>query len=128
MVEVYATEEKVYIQGTKGCIARLCIFSAEFYTEHCSFEEFQEETKLLGFSVREKHRPKWAQRKRLVMETINTNEIWIEFQEKCAWYYKSRRGANICTKGEGHTFTCSKELCERITFTCSKELCERIKK
>jgi hypothetical protein len=68
MINVYSTREKVYIEGLKGCIARLCILSAEFYIdpehidlfENCSFEKFQEEAKRRGFAVEEKHRPQWA--------------------------------------------------------------------
>lgn len=55
-----------------------------------------------------------------IMETINTNETWIEFQEKCTWH-RTCRGENICTKGEKCAFN------EKGAFTCSKELCERIK-
>ena len=68
MINVYSTQEKVYIGGPKGCIARLCALSAEFYInpehpeffENCSFEKFQEEAKRHGYTVEEKHRPQWA--------------------------------------------------------------------
>jgi hypothetical protein len=62
---VYSTPEKVYIERPKGCVARLCNLSAEFF-EHqinildCSFERFQEEAKLHNYIVEECHRPDWA--------------------------------------------------------------------
>jgi hypothetical protein len=61
----YSTDEKVYIESAKGCLARLCNLSAEFYEtntwiDKCSFKQFQEEALKRGFVVEDKHCPRWA--------------------------------------------------------------------
>jgi hypothetical protein len=71
MIEVYSTREKVYIgESSKGCIARFCALSAEFFEgpdspkvfENCSFEKFLKEARQRGYAVKEKHRPSWAKK------------------------------------------------------------------
>jgi hypothetical protein len=69
--EVHSTIEKVYIEGKKGCIARLCVVSAEFYEPfsfivNCSFKRFQEEALKFGYVVDDKHRPPWDKKKEKV--------------------------------------------------------------
>lgn len=64
---VYSTPEKVYIDKPKGCVARLCNLSAEFFEDmtqilDCSFERFQEEAKTRNYVVEESHRPEWARK------------------------------------------------------------------
>jgi hypothetical protein len=63
--EVHSTREKVYIETSQGCFARLCKVSAEFdyfetWIPDCTFEQFQEEAKRRHFVVEDKHRPEWA--------------------------------------------------------------------
>jgi hypothetical protein len=70
---VHSTDEKVYIESAKGCLARFCNVSAEFYKtisteiyqtytwiDKCTFKEFQEEALKRGFVVEDKHCPEWA--------------------------------------------------------------------
>jgi hypothetical protein len=62
---VHSTDEKVYIESAKGCLARLCNLSAEFYQDNiwidkCTFKQFQEEALKRGFVIEDKHCPEWA--------------------------------------------------------------------
>lgn len=62
---VYSTPEKVYIEDKRGCVARFCNLSAEFFYEmvwikRCTFKQFQEEALKRGFVVGNKHCPEWA--------------------------------------------------------------------
>jgi hypothetical protein len=64
---VHSTVEKVYVEGKKGCVARLCKISAEFYNDievaevimPCSFEKFKREALKRGYHIEDKHRPPW---------------------------------------------------------------------
>jgi hypothetical protein len=63
---VHSTGEKVYIESpSKGCLARLCVISAEFFQTNtwinkCTFKQFQEEALKRGFVVEDKYCPEWA--------------------------------------------------------------------
>lgn len=66
--DVSATKEKVYIHNERGCVARLCEVSAEFFGEDgtsvetidkCSFEKFQKEALRRGYKVKDYLRPNW---------------------------------------------------------------------
>jgi hypothetical protein len=64
---VYATPEKVYIEDRRGCVARLCKVSAEFFfeqvwIENCTFKKFQEEAFKRGYEIRNELCPVWAKR------------------------------------------------------------------
>jgi hypothetical protein len=61
---VHSTKEKVYIEGLKGCEARLCAISGEFFYPleviyNCSFKKFQEMALSKGYIISDKHRPLW---------------------------------------------------------------------
>jgi hypothetical protein len=62
---VYSTDEKIYIEDSRGCVARFCKLSAEFFYTYdwitdCTFKRFQEEALKRGFVVEDKYHPKWA--------------------------------------------------------------------
>lgn len=62
---VYLTDEKVYIEDFRGCIARFCRLSAEFFytytwIDKCTFKQFQIESLKRGFAVEDKYCPEWA--------------------------------------------------------------------
>lgn len=73
---VYSTDEKVYIEGPRGCIARLCALSAEFYYPRqvvipgCTFERFQAEALTRGYKVTESHRPKLLEKGRKLWQHV----------------------------------------------------------
>lgn len=67
---VHSTTEKVYIEKKHGCVARLCVVSAEFYDSNesqevikdCSFEEFKKKALERGYVVEDRHQPKWSKK------------------------------------------------------------------